>query len=350
MDAIDCVERFERAVTSLRSAAAMFEELGDYEDARKRRKQCADKADQIEREGCEKTLQTAKDMYDKAKTKSDYIAANSEYRRLKKFAAYADKAEAGDKACHAGIRKIETRKVYKRRAIALAVIVVICTVIMVTPLSYIVKGFGHKMLGDYKAAINSYDQVEYLPGVGKMKRSCYYKIAKKYDDDNHHKKAMKVYRLAGAYADAEHRTTRYQKRFMRKAEIGTKVYYAGMRWMVLDKALLGEKAMLIRSTPLSKDELPSGKEGENLKGKKLTEFLNGKFTSANFSDREKVMMGKEITAKKRAGMQTVETKKEDIVKNPIFVLPEDTISEYKDNLPPNWDPNGIYPVVWVSFR
>ena len=28
MDAIDCVERFERAVTSLRSAAAMFEELG----------------------------------------------------------------------------------------------------------------------------------------------------------------------------------------------------------------------------------------------------------------------------------------------------------------------------------
>ena len=36
MDAIDCVERFERAVTSLRSAAAMFEELGDYEDARKR--------------------------------------------------------------------------------------------------------------------------------------------------------------------------------------------------------------------------------------------------------------------------------------------------------------------------
>ena len=61
-----------------------------------------------------------------------------------------------------------------------------------------------------------------------------------------------------------------QKRFMRKAEIGTKVYYAGMRWMVLDKALLGEKAMLIRSTPLSKEELPSGKEGENLKGKKLT--------------------------------------------------------------------------------
>ena len=98
--------------------------------------------------------------------------------------------------CHAGIRKIETRKVYKRRAIALAVIVVICTVIMVTPLSYIVKGFGHKMLGDYKAAINSYDQVEYLPGVGTMKKSCYYKIAKKYDDDNHHKKAMKVYRLA----------------------------------------------------------------------------------------------------------------------------------------------------------
>ena len=114
---------------------------------------------------------------------------------------------------------------------------------------------------------------------------------------NHHKKAMKVYRLAGAYADAEHRTTSYQKRFMRKAEIGTKVYYAGMRWMVLDKALLGEKAMLIRSTPLSKEELPSGKEGENLKGKKLTEFLNGKFTSANFSDREKVMMEKKLRQK-----------------------------------------------------
>lgn len=125
------------------------------------------------------------------------------------------------------------------------------------------------MLGDYKAAINSYDQVEYLPGVGTMKKSCYYKIAKKYDDDNHHKKAMKVYRLAGAYADAEHRTTRYQKRFMRKAEIGTKVYYAGMRWMVLDKALLGEKAMLIRSTPLSNGGIAIRKRGRESKRQEI---------------------------------------------------------------------------------
>lgn len=347
MGAIDCVERFERAAHSLRSAAKKLESLGDYKDAPSLRKQAIEQADRIEKEGCEKTYQQAEKMREAAKDKSEYIAAASEYRRLKGFASYKEKGAKGEALCQKSIRRNETKRVYMRRGIALIVLVAICIIVMQTPLAFVVKGVGHKTLHQYHAAIRCYNQADYLPGVNKMKRSCYYKIAKKYDENNHHKKAMKTYRKAGAYADAEYRTTRYQKRFIRKAKKGDTVYYAGIRWVILEKDEAEEKVLLIKKSALKEEDFTAGKI---LHGKELIEYLNGSYTNANFSDREKVMMGKKVTAKKRAGVETVQVEPENVVENPLFIMTETQMHEYEHALPEEWNGAGIHPAVWVNYH
>lgn len=347
MEALDCVERFERTVESLRSAAKAFEQLGEYEDSAERLAECLAMAEKAEQEGCEETYNHAEEMRSQAKVKSEYMAAISEYRRLKAFAPYKERALEGENACQKAIRKIETRKVYKRQGIALLTIVILCVIVMQTPLAFLVKGIAHKFRGEYRAALQCYAEISELPGVGKLEKSCYYKMAEKYDTDNHHKKAMKVYRKAGAYADAERRTTRYQKRFIRKAQKGDTVFYAGMRWIVLEKQGLQEKALLLRKSALDSDELPKGKA---LQGKALQNYLNTDFISNNFSDREKVMMGKEVPAKKRAGVEVVQTEPDEVVENPLFLLSDTTCATYKELLPEGWNPEGIYPAVWVTYR
>lgn len=347
MDAVDCVERFERAVQSLRSAAEKLESLGEYKDAPSLRKQAIEQADRIEQEGCETTYRQAEKMREAAKDKSEYIAAASEYRRLKGFASYKEKGVQGEALCQKSIRRNETKRVYMRRGIALVVLAAICIIVMQTPLAFVVKGLGHKTLHQYRAAIQCYNQVDYLPGVNKMKRTCYYKIAKDYDEDNHHKKAMKIYRKAGAYADAEYRTTRYQKRFIRKAEKGDTVYYAGIRWVMLEKDEAEEKVLLIKKSALQEEDFTDGKI---LQGKELKEYLNGSYTNANFNDREKVMMGKKVTAKKRAGVETVQVEPEDEVDNPLFIMSETQMHEHEYVLPEEWDGTGIHPAVWVNYH
>lgn len=357
MEAIDCVERFERTVESLRSAAQMFEELGGYQDAANRHRECISLAEKFEKDGCEETYQHAEEMRSRAKTKSAFMAAISEFRRLKSFEAFREQAEEKEEACQKAIRKLETKKVYKRQGIALLTLVIICVIIMQTPLAFVIKGLGHKVRGNYRAAIKCYAQVSELPGVGKLEKSCYYKIAEKYNKEKHYRKAMKAYRKAGAYANAEYWTTRYQKRYLRKADKGDTVFYAGMRWVVLDKQTLDGKALLIRKAALNNEEmLPAGKDFTE---KELLQYLNNEFISQNFSDREKVMMGKEVPAKKRAGVEVVQTEPDNIVENPLFLLSNTVLEGYREQLPDNWEwddgGNGIrrgdiHPAVWVTYH
>lgn len=356
IEAIDCVERFERTVESLRSAAGMFEELGDYQDSAKHYKECTTLIEKIEKEGCEETYNHAEEMRRQAKTKSAYMAAISEFRRLKAFDAYKEKAEEREADCQKAIRKLETVKVYKRWGIALLTFAIICVIIMQTPLVFLVKGAAHRMRGNYRAALQCYAKISDMPGVGKLEKSCYYKIAEKYRDEKHYRKAMKAYWKAGAYANAEYWSARYQKRYIRKAEKGDTVFYAGMRWIVLDKQALAGKALLIKKSALSKEETLSA--GKDFTEEELVQYLNDEFTSRNFRDREKVMMGKEVAPKKRAGVEVVQTEPDEIVENPLFLLSGAALESYRELLSDNWDWKNeneginreeIHPAVWVTY-
>lgn len=323
MDAVDCVERFEQSIFSLRSAAKKFEQLGDYKESNKLRQECIAKANKLEKEGCEETLQKAEKMYQEAKTNSGFIAASSEYRRLKKFDDYKERGIEGQKLCQKGIRKIETQKVYKRWCILFVTLAVIAVVVIQTPLIFLVKGAVHQVQKDYHAAIRCYKHVDSIPGVGRLERSCYYKIAVNYDNNEHHRKAMQTYRKAGGYLDADARGTRYQKRFIRKAEEGETVYFAGMRWILLDKEYLQERALLVKRTALEDDAL----SGEELDTEEVEDYLNNDYFEGTFSVMEQLMLTKEL-----------------------FVLSDSVYQSYEDVLPGGWDSKGIHPAVWISYQ
>ena len=97
MDAVDCVERFERKVDALRDAAALFESLGDYQDAKQRREDCLERADEVETEGCRKTFALGMKKKKKASTKSDYIDAIEEFRRRDDIPSLGSSAPPGCK-------------------------------------------------------------------------------------------------------------------------------------------------------------------------------------------------------------------------------------------------------------
>lgn len=347
MDAIDCVERFEQVVFSLRSATEKFEQLGDYKDAKKLGQECRAKADKLEKKGCEETLQRAEEMSHEAKTKSDFIAVSSEYRRLKKFDDYKERGATGEAFCQKEIKKIETRKVYKRWIILLAVLTVLTVVVVETPLLFVAKGVVHEIQGDYQAAINCYKQVDYLPGADWLERSCHYKKGQKFAYKYRNQKAMKEFYKAGSYANAENLTTRYQKRFIRKAQIGDTVFYAGKNWVVLENQTLENRALLIKKGALNEDKLPNGGKVEE---EELLAYLNEDYITDNFSDMEQVMMGKEIPPKKRAGTEVVQTEPDQIVESPVFILPDSVWDSYQDILPEDWDSEGVHPAVWVNAQ
>lgn len=235
MEAVDCVSRFEREVASLRDAAAIFEKLGDYKDAVQRRKDCLEMADQAEERGCRDTFQSGKDKLKAASVKSDYVDAMEQFKRLRKYEPYRERIKPEIQECKKRIRRLETMAAYKRRGIVLLILFLVCLALTQTPVFPVAKGVVHRFRGEYRAALNCYTEAENLPGVNKLKRSCYYKLAKKAEEQNKLKKAMELYRLAWYYSDAPEYTAKLEKELLRQSQIGKTVPFAGYNWTVLEK-------------------------------------------------------------------------------------------------------------------
>lgn len=234
MNAVECVERFERKVDALRDAAARFDQLGDYQDARQRRDDCLEMADEEEEKGCHDTYELAMHKKEAASTKSHYIDAIEEFRRLRAYEPYREKAKKEIQACKGQIRRLETIAAYKRRGIAFLVLVLVAAGLMQTPVYPVAKGIVHRFRGEYQAALNCYVEAENIPGVGKLQRACYYKLAEQADEAGKVKKAMKLYRLAWYYSDAPEHTARLEKELLRQANIGDTVSFGGRNWTVLE--------------------------------------------------------------------------------------------------------------------
>ncbi|MDE6566583.1 MAG: hypothetical protein K2K70_02480, partial [Lachnospiraceae bacterium] len=100
MNAVDCLERFEKEVDALRSAAKKFEKLGDYKEAKRYQEDCLKRADEAEKKGCQKTYEVAMQKKESAVTKSDYVDDIEEFRRLRSYESYWDKAKDKIQECN----------------------------------------------------------------------------------------------------------------------------------------------------------------------------------------------------------------------------------------------------------
>ena len=77
-DSLECVERYEQGVRTLLDAAALFDEIDDYEDSARLAEECRKKAKDYEKKGMEKAYQQAVKLCGEAVTKMDYRTAITE--------------------------------------------------------------------------------------------------------------------------------------------------------------------------------------------------------------------------------------------------------------------------------
>ncbi len=178
MDAVDCVGRFERKVDALRDAAAMFDRLGDYQDAKQRKEDCLEEADEAEEQGCRGVFALGMKKKEKATTKSNYIDAMEEFRRLRDYEPYQKKVQKEIQECKQQVKRIETRAAYKRCMIILLILAVLFAGLSQTPVFPVAKGIVCYIGGEYEEALKYYKEAEYLPGVDDLMQSAYNKLEK----------------------------------------------------------------------------------------------------------------------------------------------------------------------------
>lgn len=283
MNAVDCLERFEREVEALRDAAEKFGKLGDYKEAKRYQEDCLKRADAAEEKGCQKTYEVAMQKKESAVKKSDYVDAMEEFRRLRSYEPYQEKAKEKIQECKERIRRLETIAAYKRRGMCFLALVIIVVALAQTPLYPVAKGVVHRFRGEYHAALNCYAEGANIPGVGKLQRDCYYRLAAQAEEDGQEKKAMKLYRLAWNRLDAAKHTVRLEKKFLRQAEIGDKVSFGGRNWIVLEKKT--DRIMLLAASAPQFKKFDS--QGGNWEESSLKRWLEHSFLQNDFSGQER---------------------------------------------------------------
>lgn len=318
MDAVDCVERFEREEGALRDAAALFESLGDYQDAKQRREDCLKRADEVEAEGCRKTFAEGMEKKEKASTKSDYMDAIEEFRRLRKYESYQDKAKQEIRKCRQEIKHIETMRVYKRRAIALLILILICLGLSRTPVYSVARGVVDYFQGEYRDALNDYKFAEHLPGVNRLKRAAYYKLAKEAEQEGKDEKAMQYYRQAWHYSDAPEKTVNLEKKLIAEAEPGHIVRFGPRRWMVL--AQDGDAVLLLSRKMVT--ERMFDQDGDSWEGSGIRHWLHKYTSNGHYLKQEQEMM------------LPVENENQDDVQEYAFLLSEEEYLKYQTLIPP----------------
>ena len=91
--AVSCVLRFENKVSALKSAARKFQKLEDYKDAKTHMEECRAEAAKVAEEGIREVFEEAVRREEQAKSKSDYVDALTEFKRVSRKGNYAEEAK-----------------------------------------------------------------------------------------------------------------------------------------------------------------------------------------------------------------------------------------------------------------
>lgn len=316
MEAVDCVKRFEREVSSLEDAAKKFDKLGDYKDSAERKEICIKAAQDAINNGTAKTFDEAVVKLGNAKNKSDFADAAEDFKRVRKFGYRKQECNDNINICQKGIRKIETIAAYKRRGIVLCITVLAIAVFVNTPFFPLVQGMYYQSKGEYNTAISYYKKSGgILNGKGNMKK-CYYYLAQGFEEKGYYDKALLNYKLAQNKLDACKKACGLEKKFIKEASPGTIVRYGEDEWVLLDKA--GSHALLLgKDADIKKcfDE-----KGNNIwQDSTLCQWLNKDYIN-RFSEEEKssIVIQNNLNIGK---------KKE---KELIFILGKEQYEKYKD--------------------
>lgn len=229
------VLRFERKAAAYRNAAKKFQSISQYEDSAERAEECLRQAAITEEEGLKETYALAVKKEQAARTKSDYIDAIAEYKRVWKKEAYAQDAKAHIDACKSGIMRLETRAIWKKRFITLAVMAVLILIFINTDAYPFTKGMIHQATGDYKVSIANFKEGMGVPWAeGKMKKSYLY-LGQQYLEKGDREAALRAFRKAENTLEAPEEVAKLEKEILAGANLGQEVRFGKGRWLVLEK-------------------------------------------------------------------------------------------------------------------
>jgi len=267
-EAADCVLRFERKVAAYRNAGKKFQSVSGYMDSAKRAENCLRQAEQAEQKGMEEAFALGKKKEQEAKTKSDFIDAIAEYKRVRKKEKYASDAREHIDACKEAIMRLEARAVWKKRLIALGVLAVLVLIFVNTDAYPFTKGMIHQATGDYKISIANFKEGMGVPWAqGKMKKSYLY-LGQEYLKKGNEEAA------------------KLEQKILAAAEPGEVVRFGRGRWLVLDRK---KNRVLMVYEKKGTRMVYSQEETDRWEDTKVYRWLNTVFASDVLTEPERKM-------------------------------------------------------------
>lgn len=211
MEAVECTDRFERAVLTLQSAADIFGKLGEYKDSAELAQKCRDMAEDAREKGTQAVYKRALKKFDKANYKSDYVDIIEDFNRIKEYNYNVNECEEWISKCEKEIGRLETFAAYKRRGIALVVLAVIIIIFINTPFYPLAKGMVYQSRGEYEIAIVDYKAANgILGGAGNIKE-CYCALGDEAYKNGEYKKALSYYKKGGNKLNAPEMKRKLEK-------------------------------------------------------------------------------------------------------------------------------------------
>lgn len=265
MNADRLIVQFAYKIENYETAAVMFDEVGDYEDARELAKRCRRLAE--EARGEEK-----KDLYRRAMESRDNAQSEQEYERVAEaFGSLGDYGDASQKEreCRDVIRKMQTKR---RRKISIAVLILVIiagavTAGFATGFFRYLKGIGYYYMEAYDRARLAFETVPGLLDSGQWQERCDAKL--------------------------ESQELAAEEEALRSAKAGDTVTIGGNSWLVLERQ--GDEALLILNQ-VKKDgpfyHVPYQEEGGSAdwEASSLRKDLNGEILTETFTEQEQAML------------------------------------------------------------
>lgn len=265
MNADRLIVQFAYKIENYETAAVMFDEVGDYEDARELAKRCRRLAE--EARGEEK-----KDLYRRAMESRDNAQSEQEYERVAEaFGSLGDYGDASQKEreCRDVIRKMQTKR---RRKISIAVLILVMiagavTAGFATGFFRYLKGIGYYYMEAYDRARLAFETVPGLLDSGQWQERCDAKL--------------------------ESQELAAEEEALRAAKAGDTVTIGENSWLVLERQ--GNEALLILNQ-VKKDgpfyHVPYQEEGGSAdwEASSLRKDLNGEILTETFTEQEQAML------------------------------------------------------------
>lgn len=288
-EAADLILRFERKEAALKSAAKKFASIPDYQDAAEQAEECLRLAQKAAGDGSREVYESAREKQQSAQTKSDYIDAIAEFKRVWKREELEQPAGEGIASCKEQIIRLENRATWKKRFITLAVLVVLVLIYIRTDAYPFTKGLVHQQMGNYRQAMANYKEGIGVPwSEGKIKK-CHYYLGMEYLKKDQKKKALSSFRKADNALGASKEAAKLEIEHMAGSQVGERIRFGKCHWNVLDNT--GKEVYLLYQGEGNWKEY-APKEAKRWEDSNICKWLNTTFINrALWPGQQEVLVG-----------------------------------------------------------